>query len=361
MSIHATAIVSPGAHIGQHVEIGAFSIVGPDVVLGDGCRLHHHVTIEGHTTLGEGCEVYPQAVLGTRPQDLKYAGEKTTLEIGRENIFREMVTVHPGTGNGGGVTRIGDHNLLLIGVHIAHDCYLADHCIIANYVQFAGHVRVEDHVNMGGHSAVHHFVTVGRHSFVGGMTRISADVPPFMVVVAARGTRSEVRMVNGVGLQRSGFSEEDIAALKAAYMKLFSRRARLSGSAIGDRVQELLMSGSVNPSVVYLCESLMRSFAHGRHGRYLEALRADAVHRNTWRPQTKFTLTVDVVGSGGVHQESMSDGEDGRDAMTLTATADKGWGFSGWNGCLSGRENPVRLTLDGHKTVIATFVKQSDK
>ncbi len=284
VSIHPTAIVSSTARIGRGVRIGPYSVVGPHVVLGDGCKLHHYVTIEGHTSLGEDCEVYPQVVLGTPPQDLKYAGERTTLEIGKGNVFREMVTAHPGTANGGGVTRVGDENIFLIGVHLAHDCCIGDHCIIANYVQLAGHVHVEDNVNMGGHCSVHHFVTIGKHAFVGGATRIAADVPPFMVVVAARGSRAEVRMVNGVGLERSGYSHENIGRLKQAYMKLFARRARLSGIGIRERVQAILDTRPINPHVKYLCEFLMRSFVHGRHGRYLESLRADLVHRNTWKP-----------------------------------------------------------------------------
>jgi UDP-N-acetylglucosamine acyltransferase len=283
VNIHATAIIERGAELGRDVHVGPYSIVGRHVILGDGCRLHHHVTVQGYTKLGEACEVFPQAVIGTPPQDVKYAGEKTTLEVGKFNIFREMVTAHPGTGNGGGVTRIGDHNLFLIGVHIAHDCRIGNRCIIANYVQFAGHVCVEDHVNMGGHSAVHHFVTIGRHAFIGGMTRVAADVPPFLVLVAARGNRTEPRMVNGVGLQRSGFSHEDIAALKDAYMKLFSRRARMNGTAIRDRVESVLQTRPLNPNVEYLCRFLMRSFAHGRHGRYLESLRQDPVYRETWK------------------------------------------------------------------------------
>ncbi|RME37782.1 MAG: acyl-ACP--UDP-N-acetylglucosamine O-acyltransferase, partial [Planctomycetota bacterium] len=210
--IHPTAVVSPEARIGRNVEIGPYSVIGPRVTIGDGCKIHHHVTIDGDTTLGEHCEVFPQAVLGLPPQDLKWRGERTRLIIGKNNIIREMVTAHPGTANGGGVTRIGDGNLLLVGVHVAHDCHIGDGCILANYVQLAGHVHVEDHVNMGGCTSVHHFVTIGRHAFVGGMTRVSADVPPYMVVVAARGSRAETRMVNGVGLQRSGFRNEDIAA-----------------------------------------------------------------------------------------------------------------------------------------------------
>jgi UDP-N-acetylglucosamine acyltransferase len=339
------------------VEIGPYSVVGPHVVLGDRCKIHHHATIEGYTKLGEGCEVYPQAVLGTPPQDIKYAGERTTLEIGRNNVFREMVTAHPGTANGGGVTRIGDGNLFLIGVHVAHDCRIGSHCVFANYVQFAGHVHVEDHANLGGHSAVHHFVTVGRHAFVGGMTRVSSDVPPYMIVVAARGSRAEVRMVNGVGLQRSGFSNEDISALKDAHMKLFSRRARLSGVGISERVQAMLDAGSLNSHVRYLCEFLMRSFTHGRHGRYLEALRADPVHRSSWKLQNKYKLTVNVVGRGMVQQvPNLSPGRP-HEAFELTAKADPGWGFAGWEGNLYGPDNPVRIVLDSDKTVTATFTQ----
>jgi len=355
VSIHPTAIVSPGAEIGRDVEIGPFCVVGPHVVLGDGCKLRHQVTIEGHTTLGEGCEVYPQAVLGTPPQDIKYRGERTTLEVGRRNVFREMVTVHPGTGNGGGVTSIGDDNLFLIGVHVAHDCHIGNNCIIANYVQFAGHVHVEDNVNMGGHCAVHHFVTVGRHAFVGGMTRVSADVPPYMVIVAARGSRTEVRMVNGVGLQRSGYKQEDIAALKTTYMKLFLRRARLSGVGIRDRVQAVLNDRPLNPHVEYLCEFLMRSFAHGRHGRYLESLRADPVHRDSWKLQNKYTLRVNVVGRGSVDRAHGRSTDPLHEAFELTAKAERGWGFIGWDGNLSGRDNPECIVLDGDKTVTATF------
>jgi UDP-N-acetylglucosamine acyltransferase len=359
VSIHPTAVVEPGAEIGRDTEIGPYCVVGSEVVVRDRCKLHHHVTVEGCTTLGEGCEVFPQAVLGTPPQDIKYAGERTTLEIGKGNVFREMVTAHPGTGNGGGVTRIGDNNLFLIGAHIAHDCHIGNNCIIANYVQFAGHVHVEDNVNMGGHSAVHHFVTVGKHAFVGGMTRVSADVPPFMVVVAARGSRAEVRMVNGVGLQRSGHSQEDIAALKNAHMKLFSRRARLSGVGIQDRVQAILNREDLNPHVTYLCEFLMRSFTQGRHGRYLESLRADPVHRDSWKLRNRYTLTVNVVGQGKVEQARNPGSQRPNEALELTAKAEQGWGFVGWNGSLCGPDNPARIVLDRDKTITATFTQTS--
>lgn len=358
MSIHPTAIVDQNARLGKDVCVGAFSFIGPHVELGDGCIVHHHATIEGYTSLGECCEVFPQAVLGMRPQDLKYRGERTTLEIGDRNTFREMVTVHPGTENGGGVTRIGDDNLLLIGTHIAHDCHMGNHCIIANYVQFAGHVHVEDHVNIGGHSAAHHFVTIGKHAFIGGMTRIQADAPPFMVITAARGTRSEVRMVNGVGLQRSGYSHTDVAELKKTFMRLYSRRARMDASPIRDRVKRILAGDSVNPHVRYLCEFLMRSFDYGRHGRYLESLRNDKVHRNTWRPSGGHGLTINIVGGGTVLKAQNSEPTSAGDVLRLTAAPDRGWVFAGWNGCLRGRANPVQLVLDGDQAVTATFAQQ---
>jgi hypothetical protein len=209
---------------------------------------------------------------------------------------------------------------------------------------------------MGGHSAVHHFVTIGKHAFIGGMTRVAADVPPFVVLVAARGTRSEVRMINGVGLQRSGYSEDDIAALKEAFMKLFSRRARQSGTAISDRVQTLLAVPGINPFVKELCDSLMRSFAHGRNGRYLESLRNDPVHRDTWKPQNRFSLIVEVEGMGMVCKAASPAPDKVHEVLELTAKAEPGWTFSGWNGSLSGRNNPQSVVLDRNMTVAATFV-----
>ncbi|MFH0983439.1 MAG: acyl-ACP--UDP-N-acetylglucosamine O-acyltransferase [Planctomycetota bacterium] len=270
--IHPTAVVDRRARIGHAVKIGAYSCIGPHVQIGDACHLYNHVTIDGWTTLGAGCKVFPGAVLGLPPQDLKYRGGEVRLEMGERNTFREMVTVHPGTENGGGVTRIGNDNHFLIGTHVAHDCKVGNHCIVANYVQFGGHVVVEDYVTFGGQSGVHHFVTIGRHAMVGGLTRVATDVPPFMVFVGAR-THARVRMVNGVGLQRRGFTHEEIAALKAAYMTLFSRKARISGRSLLENLEMLLAQSAPDPNVEYLCRFLIRSFAHGRNGRYLESLR----------------------------------------------------------------------------------------
>jgi UDP-N-acetylglucosamine acyltransferase len=277
--IHPTAVVDPDATIGDGVSIGPFSVVGPNVTLGDGCRLLSHVAIDGYTTVGARCEFFPGAVVGMAPQDLKYRGEVTYLEIGDDNVFREHVTLHPGTENGGAMTRIGNNNVLLAGVHVAHDCVIADRCIFANGVQLAGHVKVESNVTFGGGTGVHHFVTIGKHAFVGGMSRIAQDVPPFMIAVAARGPRSEIRMINGVGLQRSGFSESQILALKQAYLRLFSRRARASGTPILTTIHDIMAETPVDDNVEYLCGFLLRAYEHGRHGRYLESLRNDSKWR----------------------------------------------------------------------------------
>ena len=208
---------------------------------------------------------------------------------------------------------------------------------------------------MGGHSAVHHFVTVGKHAFVGGMTRVAADVPPFMVVVAARGSRSEIRMVNGVGLKRSGYSEEDIGALKDAFMQLFSRRARSNGTPIRDRVQSILNETPLNIHVAYLCHSLSRSFEQGRHGRYLESLRADPVHRNTWKPEPAKNIRIDVIGKGTVQKMQVVEGDPSRELFRLTATPETGWVFSGWNGHGTAADKAESIVIEPNEKVTATF------
>jgi len=270
--VHALAVVEPGARIGRGVRIGPFSYVGADVSIGDGTVIHNHVSLTGRTSLGRNCIVYPGCVLGCPPQDMKYRGEPTTLEIGDDNVLREQVTAHPGTAGGGGVTRLGNGNLLMAGVHVGHDVIMGNHCILANLCLLAGHVVIEDYVTIGGHAGVHHFATLGKYSMVGGMTKIAADVPPFLTVAGTRSSRQEVRMVNGVGLARRGFSEEQIRALKSAFMRVFSRRARGRGVPISQAVHEL-RAESLDENVLYLCDFLLRSFECGRQGRYLESLR----------------------------------------------------------------------------------------
>ncbi len=271
-SIHPMAVVHPRAVVGKNVCVGPFCVVDEHVKLGNGCQLHNNVTITGYTSVGEDTTFFPGCIIGAVPQDLKYRGGPTTLEIGERNIFREYITAHPGTEVGGGVTRIGDNNLFMGAIHIGHDVIIGSNCILANEVLLAGHVVIEDNVTIGGHTGVHHFTSIGKHAMVGGMTKVTSDVPPFLTVASTRSTRQEVRAVNGVGLKRSNFTEAEILRLKQAYMRMFSRRARSSGIPITDTIQDILAKTD-DENVTYLCKFLLRSFECGRRGRYLESLR----------------------------------------------------------------------------------------
>ncbi|MCX7935388.1 MAG: acyl-ACP--UDP-N-acetylglucosamine O-acyltransferase, partial [Planctomycetota bacterium] len=199
--IHPTAVVSLDAEIGDNVEIGPFSVIGPRVRIGDGTRLRNHVTVVSHTAIGCGCDIYPQAVLGGEPQDLKFRGEESVLVIGDHNIIRECVTINRGTALGGGRTVIGDRNLIMAYVHIAHDCRIGNQCVITNCAQLAGHIVVEDMAIISGMVAVHHFVTIGTLSFVAGLSAVRTDVPPYMIV---DGNPARVRKLNLEGLRRRG-------------------------------------------------------------------------------------------------------------------------------------------------------------
>jgi UDP-N-acetylglucosamine acyltransferase len=225
------------------------------------------VVIEGPTRIGAGNRFFSGAVIGSDPQDMKYAGEPTRLRIGDGNVFREQVTVNRGTVPGGGETVIGGDNLFMAGAHVAHDCRIGDGVIIANGVLLAGHVHIEDHAGIGGVVGVHHFVTIGRGAFVGGFSAVRKDVPPYLVV---EGSPIEVRGVNVVGLQRWGFSTERIAALQKACRKLFG-----SGLPRAEAIRELRSSGMLHDDLRYLIEFLERSDA-GRHGRALETIRASS-------------------------------------------------------------------------------------
>lgn len=218
--IHPSAVVSPQARIGNRVRIGPFCVVGANVELGDDCVLHSHVVLEGHSKIGRSNEFYPFAAIGGKTQDLKYIGEPTALEVGDFNVFRENTTVHRGT-HEGLPTRIGSHNLLLCYSHVAHDCQLGDHIILSNSVGLAGHIVVEDHVIISGFAAAHQFCRIGKHAIIGGLTKIVQDVPPFMIV---DGNPASTRGLNTIGLQRRGFAEDDIRALKSAYKKLFLKK-----------------------------------------------------------------------------------------------------------------------------------------
>jgi UDP-N-acetylglucosamine acyltransferase len=216
--IHPSAIVDPKAEISEGVEIGPYSVIGPHVVIGRGTRMGAHVVITGQTILGEGNQIFQFASIGSPPQDMKYKGEKSRLEIGDQNIIREFASLNPGTTHGGMVTRVGNHNLLMNYSHVAHDCVIGNHVVLANGATLAGHVTIEDYVIVGGLVAIHQYVCVGEIAILGGGSMVSMDVPPYCTVA---GDRARLRGLNLIGLRRQAFSDADIASLKKAYRILF--------------------------------------------------------------------------------------------------------------------------------------------
>ncbi len=223
--IQATARVEPKAKLGSGVTIGPYCVVGPGVELGDGVVLHSHVVVTGRTKVGPRTQIFPFASIGHQPQDLKYKGEPSELHIGADNTVREHVTMNPGTLGGDLVTRVGNRGLFMIGVHVAHDCQVGDHVIMANNATLGGHVTIQDHALIGGLAAVHQFVRIGRHAMVGGMSGVENDIIPYGV---AMGERAHLRGLNIVGLKRRGFDRGAIRALTEAYETLFGGEDTLS-------------------------------------------------------------------------------------------------------------------------------------
>ncbi len=215
--IHATAVVHKGAQIGEDCEIGPYCVIGEHVKLGARCQLHSHVVIDGHTTIGEENQIYPFASIGLKTQDLKWTGGVTYTRVGDRNVIRESATIHSGTGDGE-VTSIGSDNNLLANTHVAHNVTMGNHIIMSNIGTLAGHVLVEDHVILGGLAAVHQFCQVGKHSIIGGCSKVVQDVLPYMMV---DGNPGRTRTVNKVGLERRGFSTEQISSIRQAYKILF--------------------------------------------------------------------------------------------------------------------------------------------
>lgn len=213
--IHPSAVIAKGATIAENVKIGPYCVVGENVSIGEGCELMSHVVIGGHTKVGKGNRFFPFAAIGMEPQDLKYHGEPSRVEIGDNNTFRENVTVNCGTEGGGMVTSLGNSNLLMAYVHVAHDCHIGSEVVMANCATLAGHITIHDGAIIGGMSAIHQFVRIGRYSMIGGMSGISKDVPPFCLT--AGGYRPGLAGLNIIGLKRRKFSLEDIGALKQAY------------------------------------------------------------------------------------------------------------------------------------------------
>ncbi len=224
MAIHPTAFVAPGAQVHPSCEIGPFVVVGPQVKLGPRNVVGAHAVIEGDTSLGEANRVFPHAVLGQIPQDLKFRGEPTRLVIGSRNQFREFTTAHLGTAGGGGVTRIGDGCLFMANSHVAHDCQVGDACILANSTALGGHVTLEDHVILGGLCGVHQFTRIGRFVFSAAGSVIVQDVAPYCTV---QGDRAALAGLNATGLQRNGFTDEQVGRVKEAYRIVFRQKLGL--------------------------------------------------------------------------------------------------------------------------------------
>jgi UDP-N-acetylglucosamine acyltransferase len=218
MNVHPSAIIHPGAKIAGSVTVGPFSVIGENVEIGEGSEIMSHAVIDGHTRLGRNNRVFPYASIGLAPQDLKYSGEPTRVEIGDGNAIREFVTVHRGTTDGEGITRIGNNNLLMAYVHIAHDCQLGNNIIMANGASLAGHVAIQDHATVGAFTMIHQFCRIGAYSFLGSATLVNQDILPYSKTSAPRPV--EVYGANRLGLERRGLLKEDLKDLEAAFRLL---------------------------------------------------------------------------------------------------------------------------------------------
>ena len=292
-TIHPTAVIDPTAEIADGVVVGPWCVIGPRVTIGRGTILRSHVVLEGYCRVGEDNVFYPFSAAGGIPQDRKYRGEETWCEIGDRNHIREQVTIHRGTANGGGATTIGSGNLLMVGVHIAHDCRLGDDITIANAALLAGHVHVGDAATIGGSAAFHHFVSIGTCALVGGLARVARDVPPYMIV---EGSPARVRGHNHIQMSRRGAGEDAIDAVRAAFRRLFCE----SSGTTSDRIDELRREYPGVRQLHELCDALVAS-AEGVHGRALERARRDDKRSvpTMWRPEAGQAVSGGAPGAPG--------------------------------------------------------------
>lgn len=249
--IHPTAIVDPKAVIDTDVQIGPYAVIAADVVIGPRTTIGSHCVIEPFTTIGADCRIYPHAALGGPPQSLAFKGEKTVAVIGRGTVIREFVTIHRGTGFGGGITSIGEDNYLMAYSHIAHDCHTGKKVILANNTTFAGHITIGDHASVGGLVAIHQFVRIGDYAFIGGTSSVTKDIPPYML---AAGDRARLHGLNTVGLKRHGFTTETLSALKKAYRIIFR-----IGLTLKEAVQRVRAEVDQVPEVVNLVDFIVAS------------------------------------------------------------------------------------------------------
>jgi len=247
--IHSTAIIEDGAVIGKNVSIGAFAYIGANVSIGDNTSIASYALIEGHTSIGKNNRIFSHSAIGTIPQDLKYNGEKVKLIIGDNNIIREFTLLNPGTKGGGGITKIGNNNLLMAYVHLGHDVIIADNCILANGATLAGHVELGNYVVIGGLTPIHQFVHIGDYAMIAGASALAQDIPPFCL---AEGNRAYLRGLNLTGLRRN-IPREEINKLKIAYKKLFE-----SNQALQESIEDILAS-MPSKEVKYLCNFIKTS------------------------------------------------------------------------------------------------------
>ena len=251
MSIDPRAVVAEGAKLAPGVEVGAYAIIGPDVEIGEGTVIGPHAIVTGWTRLGARNKVFQFASIGDAPQDKKYAGEPTRVEIGDGNVFREYVTVNRGTAKDKGITRIGDDNLFMASSHVAHDCVVGSHCVFANLATLAGHVEIGDHVILAGFTGVHQFCKIGSHAFIANNTAVTRDVPPYIMAV---GHPAEPHSVNATGLSRRGFSPEQVRNIKNAFRTLYR-----SDLPLEEAVTRLREAAATQPEIVPFVEFIGRS------------------------------------------------------------------------------------------------------
>ena len=256
VDIHPTAIINDGAHIGTGSSVGPYCIIGKNVVIGKNSKLISNITIDGYTSIGDNCNFYPYSTIGTCPQDLKYKGEKSFLKIGNNNIFREFVTINPGTKGGGLITSIGNNCLLMVSSHVAHDCQIGNNIILVNNASLAGHVIVDDYAVLGAFSGVHQFCRIGKHSMTGAMSGIDSDVIPYGTVF---GNRAHLSGLNIIGLKRRGFTKQIIQELRKAYGLLFSSQDGTLLERIKEVSEEFAKNEPVMEVVSFLTKDKSRS------------------------------------------------------------------------------------------------------
>ncbi len=263
-NIHPTSIIHESCEIGKNVIIGAYSILGPNVKIGNDCKIHSHVLIDGNTTIGLGNEIYSFSVIGSNPQHLKYEGEMTKLIIGNHNVFREHVTIHPGTNVGIKKTIIGDNGFFMVGSHVAHDCLVGNDVVFVNNAVIGGHVEISDYVYLGGQSAVHQYCRIGKHAIIGAGTTIDGDVIPFTSVIGSRGYLSGLNLV---GLKRRSFKKEEIKTLRSVYRLLFAPEGTFNERFL--EVSETFSENELVKEILdFLKENLNRPLVHPKMGKH---------------------------------------------------------------------------------------------